>query len=59
MQWGMSEGMSRTVASLVCMLERPFNDHYLIFSCIRRATGDVVKFFIKETMAKMATQSRD
>ena len=32
MQWGMSEGMSRTVASLVRMLERPFNDHYLMSS---------------------------
>ena len=42
----MSEGMSRIVASLVCMLERPFNKHYLMFLCIRRATGDVVKFFI-------------
>ena len=49
MQWGMSEGMSHIVASLVRMLKRPFNNHYLMFSCIRirRATGDVVKFSYK------------
>ena len=32
------------VASLVRMLERPFNDLYLMFSCLRIATGDVVSF---------------
>ena len=43
---GVSQGMSCIVASLVRMLEQLFNDHYLMFSSIRRATGDVVKFFI-------------
>ena len=41
MQWGMSKGMSHTV---VHAFERPFNDLYFMFSCIRRATGDLVSF---------------
>ena len=52
MQWGVSEGMSHIVASLVHMFERPFNDHSLMFLCIRRATGDVVKFFIGKIFNK-------
>ena len=47
MQWGMSEGMFHIVASLVHMLERPFNDLYFMFSYLRRATGDMLSFSYK------------
>ena len=49
MSEGMPQGINRTVASLVRMLARSFNDLYLMFSCTvvhqRRATGDVVSLY--------------
>ena len=45
MSEGMPQGISRTVASLVRMLARSFNNLYLIFLCaVVRATGDVVNW---------------